>query len=1298
MPIKLEVLSPGHVEAVQVTLNGPHTQFDVSEVRTIRLHLQPQSHFQFFRNGDDLLLQMHDGAESILLIDYFEDEDDIPELQFLAGDQSCFLPISFVNYDYQGLLIPEIGQAACSNEGFAVPPLLLLGLLGAGVAAAAVIGDDDDGGGSGGGGTNPPPDEAPEAPVVSAITEDLGSDPSDGITNDNTLFFSGTGVPGAIVVVYLDGEEIGSTVAAQDGSWSYDHTGVPLADGVHQVTAAQKLGADGELSELSDAFRVEIDTNDGGVNPLPSPPPVITHITEDNGHDPSDGVTNDNTLFFSGTGKPHATVTLFLDGEVIGTALVGEDGTWQVDHTDQPLPDGRYVMTATQEDRAGNPVSAPSDPFDVVIDTNNGGSEETPAPIVTGITDDNGESDSDGITDDNTLEFHGIGEANALVFVYLNGVEIGSIVAGEDGLWTLDHTGVTLADGEYAVTARQVDAAGNDISPPSEVFDVVIDTNMGGTVPTPAPVITGITEDDGHDPNDGITKDDRLFIHGTGEPGAIVTIFMDGVEIGSLQVDAQGEWNFDYTNTAIPEGTYDLTASQRDLAGNDESETSDPFTITIDTNGGGTRPTQPPMVTGITDDSGVPDDGVTNDNTLFFHGTAEPNALVFVYLNGRQIGSDIADADGNWTYDHTEVVLRDGPHVVTATQQDAAGNDVSDESEPFDIYIDSGATGPVPPPVITHIDIDSGHSDSDGVTMHGEVDIHGVGRPNAIIYVRIDGQEVGSVAADANGAWVFPKEQVSLGEGPHVIEAQQQDLAGNDLSPLSDPFDVVVDSNNGGADPTQPPVVTAITEDSGDPDGVTNDNTLVFHGTSEPFALVMLYIDGTFVGTGIADENGEWDVNHTQTALADGTYAVTATQQDQAGNAESGHSDVFEVVIDTNENGTVPTPPPVITGITEDSGDPDGVTNDNRLIFHGTSEPNATIELFLNGVSIGTEKARADGTWDFSHEGVALADGAYEVTATQRDLANNDPSAESAPFDLLIDTNNGGNTPTQPPIVDGIRPDDGRDPNDGITGQNVITVYGRSDEPDGAVVTVTIEDLSGNVVATLTAVVQGGTWETEATQPLADGDYDVSATQRDLADNPESVPSASMPIIIDTNENGTVPTAPPVVVGIRDDTGAEDGYTSDDTLFFYGTGERFALVTVYLDGTAIGSEIADANGDWVYDHTHVALPEATYQVTATQQDAAHNPPSGPSDAFELTIDKSPIGPPTRAMDAGLDVALFAEEPLEIQLDDDGGDIEFPLEEVQKEPAAADDSGYEFYHAGNDSSASEVLEISRLSEI
>lgn len=161
MPIKLEVLSPGHVEAVQVTLNGPHTQFDVSEVRTARLHIQPQSHFQFIRRGDDLLLQMHDGAESILLIDYFEDEDDIPELQFLSADQSCFVSISFVSYQHDGVLIPEIGQTACSNEGFAVPPLLLLGLLGAGVAAAAVIADDDDGGS---GGPNPPPGEKPDAP------------------------------------------------------------------------------------------------------------------------------------------------------------------------------------------------------------------------------------------------------------------------------------------------------------------------------------------------------------------------------------------------------------------------------------------------------------------------------------------------------------------------------------------------------------------------------------------------------------------------------------------------------------------------------------------------------------------------------------------------------------------------------------------------------------------------------------------------------------------------------------------------------------------------------------------------------------------------------------------------------------------------------------------------------------------------------------------------------------------------------------------------------------------------------
>jgi hypothetical protein len=73
----------------------------------------------------------------------------------------------------------------------------------------------------------------------------------------------------------------------------------------------------------------------------------------------------------------------------------------------------------------------------------------------------------------------------------------------------------------------------------------------------------------------------------------------------------------------------------------------------------------PIKITGITEDTGVEGDFRTSDNTLIFNGTAEAgsNVEVFLDLDGESdsIGTTTADANGNWSYDHTAVEISDSP-------------------------------------------------------------------------------------------------------------------------------------------------------------------------------------------------------------------------------------------------------------------------------------------------------------------------------------------------------------------------------------------------------------------------------------------------------------------------------------------------------------------------------------------------------------------------------------------------------------------------------------------------------------
>uniref|UniRef100_UPI00300A4103 Ig-like domain-containing protein n=1 Tax=Nitratireductor sp. CH_MIT9313-5 TaxID=3107764 RepID=UPI00300A4103 len=422
-------------------------------------------------------------------------------------------------------------------------------------------------------------------------------------------------------------------------------------------------------------------------------------------------------------------------------------------------------------------------------------------------------------------------------------------------------------------------------------------------------------------------------------------------------------------------------------------------------------------------------------------------------------------------------------------------------------------------------------------------------------------------------------------------------------------------------------------------DGITDETMLFFLGTAKPHALVTVLLDGVELGTATADEAGAWRYDHTGTTLADGTYQVTATQQDAAGNPPSPVSDPYRVIVDTNEGGTVPTEPPVITGFEEDSGVVgDGITNDNTIAFTGTStETDGTVVtvtlLDEGGATVATLTATvANGTWT-TGESPALPDGNYTATATQQDAAGNPPSGASEATSVTIDTNEGGTIVTPPPVIVAIADDNGRENDDGITNDDTIQVLGSSDEPDGAVVTVTIRDSANAVVATLTATVFEGRWSTEPTAALADGDYTISATQQDAAGNDPSGPSNLFDMVIDTNNGGANPTPAPVVTGIEDDTGFDpgDGITQDQTLFFFGTGEAGATVWLYIDGDEIGSNIVDENGEWFVDNTDNALGQGTYQITARQQDAAGNDISGYSDAYQVTVDTDAPSVSIRAM-------------------------------------------------------------------
>ena len=78
--------------------------------------------------------------------------------------------------------------------------------------------------------------------MITQVTEDTGESNSDRITNDPTLFLSGTAEANSVVeLTRLGVGVIGTTTANAAGSWSFDYTGTTLPEGMHNFTARASI-------------------------------------------------------------------------------------------------------------------------------------------------------------------------------------------------------------------------------------------------------------------------------------------------------------------------------------------------------------------------------------------------------------------------------------------------------------------------------------------------------------------------------------------------------------------------------------------------------------------------------------------------------------------------------------------------------------------------------------------------------------------------------------------------------------------------------------------------------------------------------------------------------------------------------------------------------------------------------------------------------------------------------------------------------------------------------------------------
>ena len=721
---------------------------------------------------------------------------------------------------------------------------------------------------------------APAQPSIDSIYDDVGSIQGElvngGVTDDSQPTLSGKAEAGSTVSVFDNGEKLGETTADASGNWTFTPA-APISEGPHDFSVTATDAA-GNTSVPSDVFSIVTD--------YPAPANTGLVITDDVGAITgalSDGdSTDDNQPTFSGEAEPGSPVIVYDNGTAIGSDTADESGNWSFTPAD-PISDGPHDFTTEVVDGAGN-SSGQSDPTHIIIDTTG------VSVAITHVIDDVGSITGDitngGVTDDARPEFQGTGKADSIVTIQDGGTVLGSVVVGSDGTWSFTPSS-DLAEGEHSISVTAVDKTGTVSDPVS--FSFTVDT----TAPA-QPSIDSIYDDvgaiQGELVNGGMTDDSQPTLSGKAEAGSLVTVYDNGVELGSVTADASGNWSF--TPAApISEGPHAFTVDATDAAGN-TSVPSDAFNIVTDY----TTPSVPVIVS-VFDAVGavtgnLSQGSITDDAHPLISGTADAGSVVELYDGATKLGSTLADASGNWTF-QPSAALADGGHDITTKAINAMGS-ISDPSNPFDFIVD---TAPATPPVITHLIDDAGTITGDiaqgGVTDDKRPDIKGTADANAKVSVYIDGTLVGTTTADASGNWMVTPTS-DLADGAHSVTAKSTNSMGD--SPASNTWSFIVDTVCAA------PVITSVLDSVGIKTGylangdTTDDSKPKISGTAEANSTVAIYDGATKIGSAVADASGNWTFTPT-TALSYTTHSITAKATDVAGNlSPSSNTFGFKVV------------------------------------------------------------------------------------------------------------------------------------------------------------------------------------------------------------------------------------------------------------------------------------------------------------------------------------------------------------------------------------------------------------------
>jgi hypothetical protein len=685
-------------------------------------------------------------------------------------------------------------------------------------------------------------------------------------------------------------------------------------------------------------------TNLGNIQP--HVPTLQLVATSDSGISNSDKITNINTPTISGTGDIGTTIKIKDGNSLVGEAIVGSDGKWQV--STNSLVNGSHTLTAVAIDLAGN-ISNASAPLTLVID-----SIAPQLTLTTPLSTLNYNSKLTG-------SINGTGSSIASINYYWdNSTTLIPIAPNSTGGFdqALNYTGI--ANGTHKITIVSKDIAGN-IATSSYNVTVAI-----AAKDTQAPVITAKLSSD-----TGVSNSDKITftptITGTITDASQIVGFkasFDGINYVNILTQKQPDGTFTLDKTqlttvagkALVDGNYTLHLIATDEFGNTSGNYDVAFTldttITIPAN----------LKLDTASDTGASNsDNITNINTPIITGTGDIGATIKLTEGSNILGQTTVGNDGKWQIIST--ALTNGTHALSAIATDIAGN-ISTASIPLNITIDT-----ILPALTLSSPIDVNPL-KNNAKLTGS--INGTGSNIASINYRWDNSTTNiAIAPNSTGAFDQPLDYTGIANGTHKITIAATDIAGN-ITTSSYNVTVAID--------LQAPVITAqLTSDT----GTSNSDKITFNPAINGTVLDASKVAGftaSFDGVNYVNilpqiqANGTFSLDKTQLAtvagksLVDGNYTLHLIAKDEFGNTSQDYNLAF--TLDTTI--TVPNNLTLAVGSDTGASNSDNITNINTPTITGTGDIGATIKLNDGNVLVGQTTVGNDGKWQIAPEILVL--------------------------------------------------------------------------------------------------------------------------------------------------------------------------------------------------------------------------------------------------------------------------------------------------------------------------------------